>query len=192
MDSDDFSYPDRLERQLDFLSSHPDVAIVGGGIKIVDEDGHFLALRRCAPDHRAIVRRFALINAMCHPTIMWDRDKVGWNIRYDERRTHAEDLELWLRLLSQGHHFANLEASLIEYKQTNSWRRKPENWRHNLAARATNWRLVFRHPSQLVGLLAFSILSVAPRPAVDFLTQRNRFSDYVRSIHPSGNHISVP
>ena len=37
MDADDVALPDRLERQVAFLDAHPDVALLGGGIVLVDE-----------------------------------------------------------------------------------------------------------------------------------------------------------
>ena len=39
MDADDVMLPDRLERQLAYLDARPDVALLGGGIVLVDEDG---------------------------------------------------------------------------------------------------------------------------------------------------------
>ena len=39
MDADDVMLPDRLERQVAYLDGHPDVALLGGGIVLVDEAG---------------------------------------------------------------------------------------------------------------------------------------------------------
>jgi glycosyltransferase involved in cell wall biosynthesis len=192
MDSDDVSYPERFEKQLAFLRDHPDIAVLGGGIDIVDEQGERLGTRLFGVDHHAIVRRFALINAMCHPTIMWDRGKVGEALRYDERRAHAEDLELWFRLLSQGHRFANMQEPLIQYKQTDEWRRKIENWRTNFRVRAAYWWLAFRYPSLLIGVVAFSVLVMMPKSVIDYLTHRSRFSDFIRSIRSPDTTSRAP
>jgi glycosyltransferase involved in cell wall biosynthesis len=192
MDSDDVSYPERFEKQLAFLRDHPDIAVLGGGIDIVDEQGERLGTRLFGVDHHAIVRRFALINAMCHPTIMWDRGKVGEALRYDERRAHAEDLELWFRLLSQGHRFANIQEPLIQYKQTDEWRRKIENWRTNFRVRAAYWWLAFRYPSLLIGVVAFSLLVIMPKSVIDYLTHRSRFSDFIRSIRSPDTTSRAP
>lgn len=37
MDSDDVAYPDRLERQYDFLEKNPDCVVVSSGVRIIDE-----------------------------------------------------------------------------------------------------------------------------------------------------------
>ena len=184
MDSDDRAYPDRFEKQLAYLSEHPDVAVLGGGVTITDEDGNAIAVRKMAPDHASIVRNFALMNAMCHPTILWDRDKVGADLLYDERFS-VEDLELWFRLLRLGHRFANLNAPLIEYKQTAQWRRPMRNWHGNLRVRIVYWRLMLRYPILSVGILAFAVLAVLPKSVVDRLTRRGILTDSLRSIRPT-------
>jgi len=189
LDSDDSARPDRFEKQLAFFAENPDVAILGGAVSITDEDGLPIATRQFGRSHRKITRRFSLINAMCHPTIMWDTASTGADLRYDTRYS-VEDLELWFRLLSRGKRFANLEEPLIEYKQTAQWRRPMQNWRGNLHVRMRYWYLAFRHPYFLVGLAAFSILAVLPKYLVDKLTQRSMFSDFLRSIRPTANSIS--
>ena len=40
MDADDVMLPDRLERQVAYLDAHPEVALLGGGIVLVDETGN--------------------------------------------------------------------------------------------------------------------------------------------------------
>jgi len=189
MDSDDRAYPDRLEKQLAFLNCHPDIAVIGSGVTIVDEAGHMIATRNFGLDHGAIVRNFALTNAMCHPTTMWDRRMVGEDLRYDPNFS-VEDLELWFRLLSHGHRFANLDEPLIEYRQTAEWRRPMQNWRGNLRVRVAYWHLAFRYPYLFIGLVAFAALALMPRSIVDRITERNFLSDFVRSIRP--NRTSQP
>ena len=185
MDSDDSAYPKRFEQQLAFFAAHPEVSLTGGAVTIIDDDGKTIATRRFGRDHKAIIRNFALMNALCHPTVMWAREKVGYDLRYDESYAAAEDLELWFRLLGHGHRLANLEEPLIAYKQTAEWRRPMQNWRGNLRVRANHWRLAFRYPVLLVGLCAFAVLAVTPKPIVDRLTGRGGFSDFVRSIRPT-------
>ena len=39
MDADDLSKPDRFERQLDFLTAHPEYALTGCGAELIDGEG---------------------------------------------------------------------------------------------------------------------------------------------------------
>jgi glycosyltransferase involved in cell wall biosynthesis len=191
MDSDDRAFPDRIEKQLAFLQNHEDIAIVGGGTLIVDVNGRVIATRLFATDHRAIVRNFALMNAMSHPTVLWDRRKVGENVAYDPNFS-VEDLELWFRLLHRGLRFANLPEPVIEYKQTEEWRRTMQNWRGNLRVRVSYWRLALRYPRLLLGIFAYAVLVLLPKPVIDRLTQRGRITDFIRSIRPTDASSTMP
>jgi glycosyltransferase involved in cell wall biosynthesis len=184
MDSDDYALAHRLDLQLAFLNNHPEVAILGGGVNIVDEEGRLLATRIFPTDHHEIVKSFALMSSVSHPTIIWDQRKLGNHGRYDPAFS-VEDLELWFRLLGLGYRFANLAEPLIEYKQTDLWRRPRRHWLGNLRVRAVYWRLTLRHPTFLAGLIAFAFLAFMPKPVIDRLTQRSRFSDFIRSIRPA-------
>jgi glycosyltransferase involved in cell wall biosynthesis len=182
MDSDDVALPQRLQIEMDFLMRRPDVDVVGGGTVIIDDSGKQIAERILPAEHDDIVRAFAFFCPMSHPTVMWDTSRTG-QIRYNPDFS-VEDVELWMRLIESGRRFANIPEYLIEYKQTNQWRRPLRNWRGNARVRWTYWRLVLRKPVLLLGLTIFSILALMPKPVIDALTRRSRFSDFVRSIRP--------
>jgi glycosyltransferase involved in cell wall biosynthesis len=77
LDSDDRAYPDRLEKQVAFLDSHPEYAQVGSWCRMMDKDGHPLKkikrqpvlsedihaqfLFRCAMSNRSIMARTAIL-----------------------------------------------------------------------------------------------------------------------------------
>jgi glycosyltransferase involved in cell wall biosynthesis len=183
MDSDDRAYPDRIEKELSFLTQRPDVDIVGGGVVIISDDGRQIGKRIFPLEHDEIVRRFAFCTPISHPTIMWDSQKVGKDLRYDVNFS-VEDVELWMRLLMQGRRFANMPEYLIEYKQTDDWRRPLRHWHGHARVRLVYWRLALRKPPLFLGLLVFCTLAIMPRFVINALTQRSRFSDFVRDIRP--------
>jgi len=77
LDSDDRAYPERLEKQVAFLDSHPDYAQVGSWCRMMDAQGHPLKrikrqpifpddihaqfLFRCAMSNRSIMARTAIL-----------------------------------------------------------------------------------------------------------------------------------
>jgi len=186
MDSDDVAHPRRLESQVAFLDDHPGVTLLGTSMRLVDAEGQEIGMRRAAETHLQIVRRFALTNAMFHPTVMWDRQMAGPGIRYDPRFQSAEDLELWLRLLEGGHRIANLGGVHLDYRMAGAAKRPRDNWRNNARVRILHWRLALRHPAFALGLAAYCLLAVMPQSVVDLLTTRSHFSDRVRAIRKSG------
>ena len=183
MDADDLAYPERLERQIGFLIAHPDIAVVGSDVHVVDTDGRVVGRRAFPTTHQGIVKALTLVNPMCHPTIVWDREKVGEDVRFDLRFSrYCDDLELWMRLIGEGARFANIGEPLLAYKQPGDHRRPIDNWRYNFRARALHWRLALRHPRLLVGVGAFGVVSLLPASVIDAFTRRNAFSDRLRFI----------
>ncbi|RRJ66791.1 glycosyltransferase [Paenibacillus oralis] len=112
MDADDLSLPKRLERQVAYLDTHPDVGVLGGLMK-------WLHNRELIPKpvtHDGI-RCWQLFHpCLCHPTVMM-RTSVLQNhgFRYDEQYKHAEDYELWERL-GQVTRLANLPYCVLYYR----------------------------------------------------------------------------
>jgi glycosyltransferase involved in cell wall biosynthesis len=190
MDADDFSYPERLARQLAFLKAHSDIAVVGTNVRILDEEGKDVGRRDFPTDHAGILKAMMLINPMCHPTIMWDRDAVGHDARFDLRFSRfCDDLELWMRFIARGHRFANLPDILLDYQQANGHRRPRDNWRLSFQVRLLHWRLGLRYPRLFVGLAGYLVMSCMPIGVIDLLTGRNWFSDRLRRVKTDGGNL---
>jgi len=96
-DADDYSVPERLERQLAVLAGRRDVAVVGSRMDEVDELGRALAPRTAfaAGDVNRVLLRFNPIPNTCSA---FRRDialRVGG---YDARYRYATEYDLWLRI----------------------------------------------------------------------------------------------
>lgn len=115
MDADDWSFPKRLEKQVDFLEKNAEIGIVGGSMQIMDENGKVYSKRTYALNDYEIRKKIYLYSPFSHPTIMIRKsiiEKVG---NYNSQFNPAEDYELYFRIgeLSQ---FANLDCFLIKYR----------------------------------------------------------------------------
>lgn len=108
MDADDVALPDRLERQAAFLDAHPDVALLGGGIVLVDEAGREFDREpgRAAPD-------LSEQNELVHGTVVMRADAFRALGGY--RLDQSEDYDLWLRFEEQ-HRVAALAEAVIRYR----------------------------------------------------------------------------
>jgi glycosyltransferase involved in cell wall biosynthesis len=116
MDADDVMLLNRLERQVRFLESNPDVGVLGTSRTLIDEDGGFIADAPALPDDRQIRWKCLLGNPLAHPTVMLRRDVLERHgLRYDERYATAQDYELWTRLLPVTK-AANLIEPLLRYR----------------------------------------------------------------------------
>jgi glycosyltransferase involved in cell wall biosynthesis len=96
-DADDWSEPQRLERQLEVLQRQPDVAVVGGLMREVDENGRELVPRtgHGVGDVDALLMRY---NPLPNSCAAYRREAVLAVGGYDPRYRYAAEYDLWLRL----------------------------------------------------------------------------------------------
>jgi len=115
-DADDVSKPTRLERQLAYLTRHPEVAVVGSWYRKIDPAGRDVGLRRlpCSP----LDIRWAMLFhcPLIHSAVMFRRgpiaDRVG---SYDPRFAYAQDYDLWSRVAAV-FPMANLTEPLVRLR----------------------------------------------------------------------------
>lgn len=110
MDSDDFSMPNRLERQVEFMDNNPEVGILGASIETfpkkkvwnyIERVGYLDLLFQCV---------------VAHPVVMLRKDVFDkYNLRYNESLKVAEDTELWSRAIKYTE-IANLQEVLLRYR----------------------------------------------------------------------------
>jgi len=118
MDSDDLSRVDRLEKQVLFMRSHPEVTVLGTAYELIDDDGVSQKTVLLPLDDRAIRRALLCGNPLCHPSVMFRRVDVlavGGYIG----GIYAEDYDLWARMAidSRGQ-FANLSEVCLGYRSS--------------------------------------------------------------------------
>lgn len=109
-DADDWSEPQRLERQVELLERRPDVAVVGARMYEVDEQGRSLEPRTAfaVGDVRPVLMRFNPIPNSC----ACFRRQVALDAGgYDAGYLYAMDYDLWLRL-AERHAVVTLDERL--------------------------------------------------------------------------------
>jgi glycosyltransferase involved in cell wall biosynthesis len=114
MDADDESLPERLERQVAFLDSHPNVSILGTAYYKYDALRNERYVRYHPRSDQDIRRSMALYIPICHGSVMYRKAVVERVGGYDENISDIVDLELWLRAAPY-FKFANLGTPLYVY-----------------------------------------------------------------------------
>lgn len=113
MDADDVAVSDRFEQQLEYLSSNPNVDVVGGYIGEFEKDPKDIHQVREVPLEADEVASFSRFRCPAnHPTVMFRRDSVLKAGNYRSLRSQ-QDYELWMRMLSQGHTIENMPEVLV-------------------------------------------------------------------------------
>lgn len=109
-DADDYSAPERLERQLAALAADPAVAVVGARMREVDPDDRALRPRTgfAAGDVGPLLLRF---NPIPNGSAAFRRDVALAVGGYDPRYRYAAEYDLWLRI-GERHRVVALEEEL--------------------------------------------------------------------------------
>jgi glycosyltransferase involved in cell wall biosynthesis len=114
MDADDVAAPVRLERQIQFLAERPDLAVVGAGAHLIDEEGRVLSrlpVRCRGPVGAGFLALFA--TPIVHPTMMARADVLKrYPYRLADECLHVEDYELFTRMIAEGVGLGNVDESL--------------------------------------------------------------------------------
>ena len=116
MDADDIAFPDRLQRQLDFLEDRPEVVLLGGAYVLIDEQGVPGVTLYKPQQQQQIVRAFSrYANPFLHPAIVMRTEVFRELEGYRGAFLHAEDYDLWLRV-SERYETANLPDPVLSYR----------------------------------------------------------------------------
>lgn len=116
MDSDDVCLPHRLEKQVLYLKSNPDVTVVGTWASIIDSSGKKIGARHYPTNNDEIVK-LIWANPMLHPTVMMRRDALLSLGGYPPLR-RKQDYALWFKAVRAGWKFANIAEELLLYRVT--------------------------------------------------------------------------
>lgn len=119
IDADDIAFPERLEYQLAYMESHPEIAAAGCHLLFFDdelqEDKPRSWTPPVAPDD---IRRhsFTIGPALSHPGSMLRTSAVKAVGGYRTQFASTQDYDLWLRLL-EAYDLGNIPCTLILYRQ---------------------------------------------------------------------------
>ncbi len=114
MDADDVSHLNRLKKQYDYMIAHPDIDILGSGVRYKDEQGHHIKDQILPSNHEEIIKRLFKKTLVFHPTIMIKKSVYQQYGNYDENLRWAEDSDLWYRIYDKVC-FHNLPETLLDY-----------------------------------------------------------------------------
>ena len=114
-DADDIYALERLERQLRYLNSHPEIGVLSTGYHRVDADGQLRRTVRPPTRDKYIRFRKLFMNSLLHPGVMFRASVVRAVGGYDPGYWTAQDSDLWARLRPHTR-MANLPEPLVRYR----------------------------------------------------------------------------
>lgn len=116
MDADDFSEPNRLAVQYEFLESHPEYAWCGCNTKLFDDEGIWGS--REMPE-KPEYEDYLKYSPYVHPTVMYRKEIFDNHSGYkeEEETLRCEDYEIFMRLRRRGLRGYNIQQYLFQYRE---------------------------------------------------------------------------
>lgn len=114
MDADDWSYPDRIQKQVKHMELYSEVSVSGGSTLVCDENLRPLGIRRYIKNDADIKKGILRLNPIAHPASIWRKDMLFKTQLYPHIPL-AEDYALIVEL-SNFSKLNNMEDILIKFR----------------------------------------------------------------------------
>lgn len=167
MDSDDLCLSDRIELQLRYADSHPEIDVVSSWSEEFFEDGA-VQLKVSPVSHDAVARALRWRNVLVHPTIMIRTETLRRVGGYRTRYARLEDYDLFVRLVLAGATFHVIPKVLVRVRSSIAQRTRRGGFRYfldELRFRSECFRSGFLTARQYIALTAlYSIFRLLSGP----------------------------
>lgn len=114
-DADDISLPNRLLWEVEFMESHPEIAIVGCASQWINAEGRLLFTAPYPISDEEIRKALLVSSPFVHTSVLMRRQAFAKVGGYRRLFPPAEDYDLYLRL-SEHFQGANLEQVAVQYR----------------------------------------------------------------------------
>lgn len=120
MDADDWMFPDRLNKQFNFLKEYPEIEVVAGQAEYMPHSTKTLGFQRYVSwsnsilSHQDISLKRFVESPIINPTVMYRKEVANKHGSY-KHGDFPEDYELWLRWLGDGVSFHKLPFPVLKW-----------------------------------------------------------------------------
>jgi len=111
LDSDDYIFPHKTEKQINFLRHNREYSIIGSNVIINDNKREIFSIRKNS--HDEIIRSIFYYNPFCHSSIIFKKKDFLQTDMYNENISFGEDHRLVSKLLTIGKGY-NVQEYLVK------------------------------------------------------------------------------
>ncbi len=178
LDADDIAAPDRIEKQVAFLTANPSVFLVGSYLELINGSGQKVGIRTFPLANEAIYREFYLRFPVGNPAIMYRNGVVDGDFYELRNKAFTDDYYSLFVHIHQGLRFANLPECLTRYRvhdQNTVFTNLRRKWDINMAVKRSFVRDFNYHPPLMhrlkIGLITAGIRLFPERFLVRIMNQ---------------------
>lgn len=120
MDSDDISLPDRFAVQEKYMAEHPEVDILGGGLREFNDAGTLDKVRIYPATMDDVKKSMHRMCPLGHPTVVFRRRFFDDGFRYNGKYHICEDVTMWYDAACAGRIINNIPDVVLRFRRNDS------------------------------------------------------------------------
>lgn len=141
MDADDISLPERFERQLTFMDTHPECDAVGCWAIEINSDGSEYYRKQMPVTYDECWKFFMQRDCMIHPTVLFRRSYFEKAGVYSLNTYFGEDTMMWAQGFVNGCKLANVPAYLFMFRLNDNFFNRRRGWKHAKGILTLRWKI---------------------------------------------------
>lgn len=141
MDTDDICFPDRFEKQVKFMTDHPEVDVCSSWIEEFEGNiENVKSLKKVPETHEEISQYIGKRNPMNHPAVIFRKSAVLKAGGY-RHFPLFEDWYLWARMFVNGARFGNIPEPLLHFRISSQMFKRRGGMRYAIDSTKFQWEL---------------------------------------------------
>lgn len=177
LDSDDYSYPTRLEKQFEFMEKNPDIAVLGTFV-----EGRLNTPIK--PEDVTLIQRY-VCGLITHSSVMIRKSVLDeHNLKYDKNCLHAEDFKLWSDI-SQYSKLAIYPEVLTYYRfSKDGISRSNAAWQNKMVCLIMLYNMIRDFPcnKNYMSVVLNKFMTSTPLSSIEYRVTKNFLKNIVNAI----------
>lgn len=141
MDADDISMPERFEKQIAYMESHPETECLGTWAIEIKSDGSEYYRKQMPETHEGCRKQFMIRDCMIHPTVMFRKSYIEKAGLYSLDTYFGEDTMMWAQGFAADCKFANVPEYLFKFRLNDDFFNRRRGWKHAKGILTLRWKV---------------------------------------------------
>lgn len=128
MDTDDIAYPTRFEKQVKYMTEHPEIDACSSWIdEFIDSTDNIISTKKLPETNEEIIDYAKHRSPLNHPAVIFRKSAVMAVGGYSG---FPEDYCLWVKMIMNGSKMYNLQESLLYFRYSTEMIKRRGGWKY--------------------------------------------------------------